>query len=94
MEKYSRVLIYIFLLSILNLSVSSYLIYKVNNIQIAKTQQGAVSTTTKPSPTPVSSSKPMTSDDIRNDLTIIKAEVRALRDSLEGTGLIIPTPEP
>lgn len=97
MEKYSRILIYIFLLTILNLGISSYLIYKVNNVPQTKTIVNQPITTGKPSPTPQTKQQEATTDtqsDIKSDLIIIKAEIRALREALDVTGLLTATPKP
>lgn len=87
MEKYSKILIYIFLLTIINIGISSFLIYKINIKPETKTQTPSlIVTNTK--------ATPQSNSDIKSDLTTIKAEIRALRETLEVTGLISETPKP
>ena len=87
MEKYSKILIYIFLISIINLGISFFVLYKVNKPELKK--EVSVQTTisdTKSSPLPQASSKPITTDSIQTDLTQIKAEIRSLREILGISG--------
>lgn len=83
MGKYSKILIYIFLLTLINLGVSTYLIYKINVKSEVK-----VSTILN---TPLPSVKPQIigqngNDDIQTNLTQIKTELRSLREILGITG--------
>lgn len=88
MEKYSRVLVIIFFLCLINLGFNLYIIYKLNN-PVAQTvpvvQQPVVTRLPaqagNPSPTTVATI-PTT---IQSDLTLIKAEIRALREILGTT---------
>lgn len=93
MEKYARVLVIIFFLILINLGLSFYVISKLNKpTEVIQVTPTTTKVTTSPSAqivaTPPSS--------IQSDLNLIKAEVRALRDSLEVSGLITesPTPKP
>lgn len=90
MEKYSKILIYIFILCFLNLGISSFLIYKTASISNGnakvKTTNTNIDSLVKNSPTPVTSAKPIATDDIKTDLTQIKAEIRSLREILGISG--------
>jgi len=91
MEKYGRVLVIIFFLCLINLGVSIYLISKQKEPQTVVQTQLKETKTNSPMPTAKSQEIPT---DIKSDLTLIKAEIRALRESLESTGLITePTPK-
>jgi len=85
MDKYGRVLIIIFFLCLINLGLTLFTINKLDarNMQTGQTETVFV----KQSPIPTN--KPATSvapDDIRTDLNLIKAEIRALREILGVTG--------
>ena len=93
MEKYSKILIYIFLLTGLNLIISGYLIYKTNFNYEAK--KVAVVATSTPKPSSPATTKTTSQDqDVKSDLIQIKAEIRALRESVENSGLVVETPKP
>lgn len=89
MEKYARVLIIIFFLSIFNLGLNIYILSKINKPVVEKQVQTVIPTQTA-SPSATVTTPP----NIQSDLTVIKAELRALRESLESNGLILQTPEP
>ncbi|MEK7168922.1 MAG: hypothetical protein AAB778_02815 [Patescibacteria group bacterium] len=93
MEKYARVLIIIFFLCLFNLGLNIYVLSKLDN---PVTQATPISNqlVTRNSPQAVPTVFATTVPSIQSNLTQIKAEIRALRDSLESTGLILQTPEP
>lgn len=92
MEKYSRVLITIFLLVVINLVLSFYILTKLNQpVKNKEVQPAVVAKIATPSATVAT---PISTPNIQSDLTLIKAEIRAMRTSLETTGLIVATPEP
>lgn len=93
MEKYARVLIIIFFLCLFNLGLNIYVLSKLNN-PVANNLPVAVISSAKPTPSNKPVSPKVDEAGIQSDLTQIKAEIRALRDSLESTGLILQTPEP
>lgn len=85
MEKYSKILIYIFLVCIINLIVSTYIIFRINNLpNNTTTQQTPIKQV--PSPIPTGTLKGSIPDDIKTDLTQIKAEIRSLREILGISG--------
>jgi len=84
MDKYGRVLIIIFFLCLINLGLILFTINKLDarNIQTGQTENVFV----KQSPIPTNKPSSVAPDDIRSDLNLIKAEVRALREILGVTG--------
>lgn len=88
MEKYARVLVIIFFLTIVNLGLSIFIINKLNKEPEIK--QTPIIVTNTNSPTPQSKlatpSATLSDDEIKSDLTLIKAEIRGLRDVLGVTG--------
>lgn len=96
MEKYSKILIYIFLLCVTNIIASLFILFKggtINN-QANKPNPTATSiSTSRPSPSPAVA-KATESTDIKSDLNLIKAELRALRDAIENTAITTTTPKP
>jgi len=92
MEKYSRVLVIIFFLVIANIGLSVYILSKINE-PVVSLPVVSPQPVTRNSPQAVPTVLP-TPASIQSDLTLIKAEIRALRDSLETNGLISTTPEP
>ena len=87
MDKYSRILIYIFLFCIVNTVTNIYLISKINVILNNKeliTQAPSPKQSTAPSIVPKPTLLP--DSDIKKDLTLIKAELRSLREILNVTG--------
>lgn len=88
MEKYARVLVIIFFLTIVNLGLSIFIISKLNKESEVKPTPVVITTTNSPTPqsklaTPSAS---LSNDEIKSDLTLIKAEIRGLRDVLGVTG--------
>ncbi len=87
MEKYARVLVIIFFLCVANLGLNIYVIANLNKPTATKE---SVSLST---PSPTSSTKPQASNEPKNsdlgqikaDVTLIKAELRALRELLGTT---------
>ncbi len=87
MEKYARVLVIIFFLCVANLGLN---IYIISNLEKSTATNELVSFST---PLPTSSTKPQASNEpkstdlsqIKADVTLIKAEVRALRELLGTT---------
>lgn len=98
MDRYTRILLVIFLLCLINLGLSFFVLSKLNNpvrFPVASNQpvsRNSTSPSGGPSPVAIPTNLPT----IQSELNLIKAEIRALRDSLEQTGIIaIPeTPEP
>lgn len=87
MEKYSKILIYIFLICIINLIVSTYVTFKVNSLSVTIPSQQNTQTKQASSPVPTSTtSKNNIPDDVKTDLTQIKAEIRSLREILGISG--------
>ena len=85
MEKYARVLVIIFFLCLINLGLTFFVLTKLDNKPEAKLTS---ITLTKSSPLPSPTGKtiiPTESTDIKSDLTLIKAEIRALREILGTT---------
>lgn len=91
MEKYGRVLVIIFFLILINLGLTFYILSKLNKPIVEKTVPVIIQKTATPSALPVAKGAEAS---IQSDLNLIKAEIRALRDSLESNGLILTTPEP
>lgn len=89
MEKYGRVLVIIFFLVLINLGLSIYTLSKLDK-PVSVTPVPTQTSTNRTSPQPV----PTTPATIQSDLNLIKAEIRALRDALDVTGLILETPAP
>jgi hypothetical protein len=96
MEKYSKILIYIFLFSIINSILIIVLFFKLGTSEVAQNIETNVATsipkaktTATPQPSPVSQQT-----DIKADLNLIKAELRALRESIDNSGVAISTPNP
>ena len=89
MEKYARVLVIIFFLILTNLGLSFYILNKLDK-PVAESVSVVLQPTRNPSPVTTVTTPPT----IQNDLNSIKAEIRALRDSLETTGIITQTPTP
>jgi hypothetical protein len=97
MEKYSKILIYIFLLCIVNSILVIFTLFNSypKNKQLVKPNPISTSiSTSKPSPIATMPSKDTPATDIKSDLNVIKAELRALRDAVENTGVIVQTPKP
>lgn len=97
MDRFSRILIVIFILCLLNLGLNGYLISKINKLQTA-TKVNTPSTLNT-SPTPKTTSKPTMNQSqdtstIASELSIIKAELRSIHESLELTGIVAETPKP
>ncbi len=93
MEKYARVLVIIFFLCLINLGFNLYILSKVSNpvaISVPQPVTRLPAQAGNPSPVTV----PTTPATIQSDLTLIKAEIRALREALDVTGLIETTPTP
>lgn len=90
MEKYGRVLVIIFFLCLINIGLSIYTINQVKNPQVTQTEPTTISTKLA-SPASQTVTIP---PNIQSDLTLIKAEIRTLRDALDVTGLILETPAP
>jgi len=94
MDRYTRILVLIFLICIINLGLSVYLINKakdkINPIPVVNNSNTSV----LKSPSPTTKAVELDSANFKSELGIIKAEIRALRDSLETSGLILTTPEP
>lgn len=93
MEKYARVLVIIFFLCLINLGFNLYILSKVSNpvaVSVPVVQQPV----TRNSPQAVPTVLATTPATIQSDLTLIKAEIRALREALDVTGLIETTPTP
>ena len=89
MEKYARVLVIIFFLILINLGLSVFIMNKLNKpVETPKPSISAV----KSSPTP--SNQASNPPSIQSDLNLIKAEIRALREALDITGLLKPTETP
>ena len=85
MEKYARVLVVIFFLCLINLGLTLFILTKIKNEPEAKPTP---ITLTKFSPSPSAIGRtviPTDSTDIKSDLTLIKAEIRALREILGTT---------
>ncbi|HCR36222.1 hypothetical protein A2130_03235 [Candidatus Woesebacteria bacterium GWC2_33_12] len=81
MEKYGRVLIVIFFLCLINLGLSVFAISKPTPVKLI------VNSSPTPLPTSISKNEIATnSGDLKSDLTLIKAEIRALREILGTTG--------
>lgn len=87
MERFSRILIIIFVLTLVNLGLNSYLINKINKIENIAAKNTIANTTvantslTKATTKPIASNEPTISD----DLATIKAEIRSLREILGTT---------
>ncbi len=87
MEKYARVLVTIFFLCVANLGLNIYIISNLKNPTVTS-ELVSIST-----PLPTSSTKPQASNEpkgsdmsqIKADITLIKAEIRALRELLGTT---------
>lgn len=97
MEKYSRILIIMFFLLLFNFLCTIYIASRYNqkNIQAVETLSTPISTAS-PSTKAITSppSTPFDTNNITADLKIIKAEIRAIRESLNSSGLILETPKP
>lgn len=96
MEKYSKILIYIFLFSVINSVLITVLFFKLNRNESAQKNESEVvipSPISKTSATPQPSSANL-QPDIKSDLNLIKAELRALRESIDSTGIATTTPNP
>jgi hypothetical protein len=93
MDRYTRILVIIFLLCLINLGLNLYLLSRNNNsaVQTVPTISQPI---TRNSPQAVPTALVTTPPNIQSDLNTIKAEIRALRDSLELTGIIPETPKP
>ena len=94
MDKFSRILVVIFTLLIVNLGLSIYTITKLpkesnnkNDIKQLESITAKVSLSPSPSTKPI----PTPNTDIKSDLNTIKAEIRSLKESLSSSGLIIET---
>jgi hypothetical protein len=95
MERFSRILIIIFTLILVNIGLNSYLITKVNKLEKQNSKNIITTQITTTSPTPKPSAKNESQDNnISADLAIIKAEIRSIRESLELTGIVLETPKP
>lgn len=98
MERFSRILIVIFILSLVNLGLNGYLLNRINKLQT--TSKSVYTSTVFASPTPKTTDRPTTNEDLKNtdtisnDISIIKAEIRAIRDSLELNGIVFEAPKP
>lgn len=90
MDKYARVLVIIFFLVIANIGLSIYMLNKIDKPVANLPTVSPQPVTRNATPVAIATTAP----NIQSDLTVIKAEIRALRDSLESTGLILTTPEP
>ena len=93
MDKFGRVLVIIFFLCLFNLGLNLYVLSKLNK-PVTQTLPATNQPSTRNTPQGVPSAQPTTSATIQSDLTVIKAELRALRESLESADLILQTPEP
>lgn len=91
MEKYGRVLVIIFFLCLINLGLTVFTISKLNKSQDNKPISIVTTNNDKVSPTPTPK---IDLTLIQSDLTVIKAEIRSIRELLTGSGLIIETPAP
>ncbi len=108
MEKYSRILVIIFFLCLTNLGLSIYTLSKYQNLNNEKTANTQLQNNNKPAPSPKSASPSASFDtktsgdlsNIQSDITLIKAEIRALREilgttkSFEELSLLIKSLEP
>lgn len=95
MEKYSRILVIIFFLLLINIGFSIYITSNINLAKVSPLQTESLSPKSTNQPVLTNTSNNQTDLSlIKNDLTILKAELRAMRESLNGTGLITVTPEP
>ena len=87
MDKYSRILIIIFFISLINFGLSVYNLsqasFKTNDQKITS-QSLATLKPTSPSPTPKTNQSDI--EVIKSDLTLIKAEIRSLREILGVSG--------
>lgn len=84
MDKYGRVLIIIFFLCLINLGLSIFVVLKLNSKSVqqsASINQQTVATL-KPQPTVIAAAN---TANIQSDLSLIKAEIRALREILGTT---------
>jgi hypothetical protein len=91
MEKYARVLVIIFFLCLINLGFNLYIL-SIETKPVTVTAPVTNPLPTQPSKSPQAiATTPAT---IQSDLTLIKAEIRALREALDVTGLIETTPTP
>lgn len=89
MEKYARVLVIIFFLCLFNIGLTVFTLSKINKPTVERVIPTLI---TQKTATP--SATVTTPSSIQSDLTVIKAEIRALRDSLETTGIVTQTPTP
>jgi hypothetical protein len=87
MEKYARVLVIIFFLCLINIGLNVYTLSKVNNQANQKTIETIASApTSSPIPgTKATTDANLNENEVRADLTIIKAEIRSLREILGTT---------
>lgn len=85
MEKYSRVLVIIFFLCLINLGLTTYAISKINSANQKTVATTASTVKESPQPTVKPGTNVTTDNDIKSDLTLIKAEIRALREILGTT---------
>lgn len=86
MEKYSRILVIIFFLTVGNLALSIYTISKLNRPTEQEKQISTVTPKASPTPTSKPAAKEVEDSNSKADLTLIKAEIRALREILGVTG--------
>ncbi len=89
MEKYSRVLVIIFFLCILNMAFSIIIISKVS-----KTTEKPTTIITQLVKTPMPGATSTALPNSQPELLLIRAEIRALRESIESNGLLLATPLP
>lgn len=87
MEKYARVLVIIFFLCLANLGLNIYIISKVNKPIAVKESLNIPAQTPSSTNKSTATSEPKNSDlgQIKADVTLIKAEIRALRELLGTT---------
>lgn len=93
MEKFSRILLALFFLLILNICLNFYILNKIAKINKERPSQIVQKIESSPFP----STKPVeatNSADIKADLNIIKVELRSIRESLTTNGLLSPNPNP
>ena len=90
MERYSRILIIMFFMVFFNLILSLYILTKPSKPNVVTLSPSPTTFTKMATPMATTTAPP----NIQSDLNVIKAEIRALRESLNSSGLILETPKP
>lgn len=87
MERFSRILIIIFVISLINLGLNGYLLTKVAKFEKTNIKTTTPQNTLLPTMEPKSTSQPIetSQSNIDDDLATIKAEIRSLREILGTT---------